>query len=213
MISRLSALILFMFTLPMMCSAQMPEHVNFSAGGGFTVPTGRAGDSLNTGWNVNFRGGINLTPQVLADLDFTYTNSRFNDATLARFDEPNGGLGIWSLTFNPVVRLASSSSKIQPYVTAGYGLYHLNFTLTRPTTVPTIFCDPFFGFCFPGSVGADQVVASNSTYKGGFNGGAGFDIPLGESRTKLFAEARYHRMFTTHGRDLTYIPVTFGLRW
>src|SRR6266699_3400057 len=27
---------------------------------------------------------------------------------------------------------------------------------------------------------------------------------------KLFAEARYHRMFTAHGRDFTFIPATFA---
>jgi hypothetical protein len=30
---------------------------------------------------------------------------------------------------------------------------------------------------------------------------------------RAFAEARYQRMFTTHGEDLTYVPVTFRLRW
>ena len=27
---------------------------------------------------------------------------------------------------------------------------------------------------------------------------------------KLFAGARYHRMFTAHGRDFTFIPATFA---
>ncbi len=213
MFIRVVAIIVFISTFGVISSAQSEDRLNFGGGAGFTVPTDRAGNRLNTGWNVNLRGGVNLTQQFLADLDFTYTNSRFNDTTLAEFNEPDGGLGIWSLTFNPVVRLAPHNSKIQPYITAGYGLYHLNFTLTRPTTVLTILCDPFFGFCFPGSAAADQVVASNSTYKGGVNAGGGIDIPIGESRMKLFAEARYHRMFTSHGSDLTYIPVTFGVRW
>lgn len=204
---------IFVILITALGFGQIREHINFSAGGGFTVPTDRAGNALNHGWNIDFRGGVNVTKHLSADLDFAYSNMRFNDATLARFAEPNGGIGIWSLTFNPVVRLAPAHSKIQPYVTAGYGLYHMNFTLTAPATVPGIFCDPFFGFCFPTTVGVDQVVASNSTYKGGFNAGGGFDIPLGQSKVKLFTEARYHRMFTTHNSDLTYIPVTFGLRW
>lgn len=203
----------FTAILTALSSAQISQRFNFSAGGGVTVPTDRAGRALNTGWNVNFRGGVNVSRYLLADLDFTYANMRFNDATLATFNEPNGGIGTWSLTFNPVVKLAPPHSKIQPYITAGYGLYHMNFTLTRPASVPTVFCDPFFGFCFPGTVGVDQVVASDSTYKGGFNAGAGFDIPLGQSRVKIFTEARYHRMFSTHNSDFTYIPVTFGLRW
>ncbi len=210
---RLSIFAVLTLLVSTFASAQMSNRFNFSAGGGFTVPTERFSNSVNTGWNVNFRGGVNINPEFLADLDFTYVNSRFNDATLAQFGEPDGGIGIWSLTFNPVVRLAPSSSPIRPYVTGGYGLYHLNFTLSRPTTVPTVFCGGFFGFCFPTTVGVDQTVASNSTYKGGFNAGAGFDISLGQHRAKLFTEARYHRMFTTHSGDISYIPVTFGLRW
>jgi len=212
MLHRLRMVVVVLVSLPVFATAQMREHVNFSAGGGFTVPTDRAAERVNTGWNVNFRGGVSIPNQLLADLDFTYVVHRLNDATLTELGEPDGGVGVWSLTFNPVVRLAPKSSRVQPYVTAGYGLYHLNFKLTEPTTVPTILCDPFFG-CFPGVVGVDQVVASNSTYKGGFNAGGGFDIPFGKSNMKLFTEARYHRMFTTQGRDITYIPVTFGIRW
>jgi hypothetical protein len=36
---------------------------------------------------------------------------------------------------------------------------------------------------------------------------------LGGRRMKIFSEARYQRMFTTRGSDLSYVPVTFGLRW
>jgi len=210
---RIATLALLLISFSSFALAQMPEHLNFSAGAGFTVPMERAADSLNTGWNINFRGGATVNQHLLADLDFTYTNSRFNDATLAHFGEPDGGVGIWSLTFNPVLRLAPEASKIQPYLTAGYGLYHMSFVVTRPSTVSTLFCDAFFGFCFPATVGVNQVVESNSTYKSGANGGLGFDFPLGQRRMKFFAEARYHRMFTTHGHDVTYVPVTFGLRW
>jgi hypothetical protein len=39
------------------------------------------------------------------------------------------------------------------------------------------------------------------------------EFRLGDSHLKAFAEARYSRMFTTHGNDMTYVPVTFGVRW
>ena len=210
---RTYLVVFILLSFARLASGQMYDRFNFSAGGGVTVPIERLSNSVNTGWNINFRGGLNINSALLADLDFTYANTRFNDSTLARFGEPDGGVGIWSLTFNPVVRLAPPSSRIRPYITGGYGLYHLNFVVTQPSTVQSVFCDPFFGFCFPAAVGVDQVVDSNNTYKAGFNAGVGFDIPLGERRMSLFTEARYHRMFTTHGRDITYIPVTFGLRW
>src|ERR1051325_10773010 len=73
--------------------------------------------------------------------------------------------------------------------------------------------NPFFGFCFPQTATVNEVVASSRTTKGGFNAGGGFNIPLGESRLKFFMEARYHRMFSSNGADLTYVPLTVGIRW
>jgi opacity protein-like surface antigen len=188
------------------------QHLNFSVGGGFTMPTERLGNAADIGWNVDLRGGLNITQNLAADLDFTYSNTNLNGATLAAFNEPDGGVGIWSLTFNPVLKLAPKESPIRPYITAGYGLYHRNLTLSQPNVVPVVQCDPFFGFCFGTNVGVDQVVAESSTLKSGFNAGGGLEMGSWRS-AKFFAEARYHRMFTTFGQDLSYVPVTFGIRW
>src|ERR1051325_8178299 len=78
MLHRLRMVVVVLVSLPVFAMAQMGEHVNFSAGGGFSVPTSRAGERVNTGWNVNFRGGVSITNQILADLDFTYVNHRLN---------------------------------------------------------------------------------------------------------------------------------------
>lgn len=96
---------------------------------------------------------------------------------------------------------------------AGPGLYYRNLSLTRPGAVNTLVCDPFFGVCYPAAVGVTQVVASSTTYKMGVNAGGGLEMRLGQSQAKVFGEARYSRMFTTHGSDITFVPVTFGVRW
>ena len=150
--------------------------LNFSGGAGFSVPIEGAGRDLNTGWNLGFRGGYNLSSHWAADLEFGYSHWGLNSAALARYGEPNGSSGIWSLTFNPVYHFAPHS-RMNPYVTSGFGLYHRNLTLTRAAVVNTLVCDFFFGFCFPTAVGVNQVVASSSTYKGGYNAGAGIEIP------------------------------------
>jgi opacity protein-like surface antigen len=110
-----------------------------------------------------------------------------------------------------MVRLAPRS-RLDAYILGGPGLYHRNLSLTQPATFSTIFCDPFFGFCYPAVAQGNQVVASFSTYKGGFQVGGGLEIRVGH-RMKAFAEARYNDMFTTRGPDLTFVPVTFGIRW
>ena len=101
-------------------------------------------------------------------------------------------------------------SRMQPRDTV---FNYRNLTLTQPGTTTVLACDTFFGYCFPATVGVNEVVASHSTLKSGFNVGGGVDFPLGDRKTKLFAEVRYHRMFTAYGPDFTFVPVTFGVRW
>lgn len=182
------------------------------AGAGFSLPAGNAGSDLNTGWNFDIRGGYIPGERVTLALDFNYNRWNLNSTALARYGEPNGYTTIWSLSFTPEIR-GPVYRRIDPYVFGGPGLYYRNLTLTTPMIVNTVVCDYFFGFCYPASVGVNQVVASSTTYKLGVNGGAGIDIHIGDGPWRLFGEARYSRMFTTKGSDLTFIPVTFGVRW
>jgi len=195
------------------------SHFELGAGAGFSSPQIRMGNNVDTGWNFDIRGGYraygssdNPSPQLVLDLDFNYNRWNLNRDILNRLGEPNGYNTIWSLSFTPVLR-GSPRWHVTPYALAGPGLYYRNLTLTQPALVNTFVCDSFFGFCFPATVGVNQVVASSTTYKMGFNGGAGIEFRLGQSNLKAFGEARYSRMFTTHGADLSFVPVTFGLRW
>jgi len=188
-------------------------HTNFSVGGGFTVPTAEAGSNLNTGWNIDIRGGLNITHNLLADLDFTYNQWGLTRSALASFGQPNGHADVWALTFDPIFKLAPAHSSVKPYVIAGAGLYHRGLQVSHPANVTTVFCDPFFGVCFPTVVSVDQVAASFSTYRPGFNVGGGLEFGLGSHGIKVFTEARYHQMLVNHGPDMKFVPVTFGFRW
>ena len=213
--SRFKALhipVLATLLLAMPAEGQSSHRFNFSGGGGVPLPTADASANFDTGWNLDFRGGFNVNRNLLADLDFSFNRWDLTNTALAHFGQPGGYGDVWSLSFTPMVRL-SPRSPIDAYIVGGPGLYHRGLTLTQPTTFQTVFCDPFFGFCFPAIVQANQVVASFSTYKAGFNAGGGLEFRLGAYGLKAFAEARYNQMFTTHGPDLTFVPVTFGLRW
>lgn len=188
------------------------SHIDLGVGGGFTEPTGRAGNNVNTGWNIDIRGGYRASSNLALDLDFNYNRWNLNGAALARYGEPGGYSTIWSASFTPVL-YGSPHWHISPYVLGGPGVYYRNLSLTQPALINSVFCDAFFGYCFPATVGVNQIVASSTTYKMGVNAGAGLETPLGHSPLKVFGEARYSRMFTTHGNDLTFVPVTFGLRW
>ncbi len=188
------------------------SHIDGSAGGGFTVPQGRAGNNLNSGWNMDFRGGYKPSAHLALDLDFNYNRWNLNGAALARYGEPGGYTTIWSASFLPVF-YGSPHLHVSPYVMAGPGIYYRNLSLTQPALINSYYCDPFFGFCYPATVGVNQVVASSTTYKMGMNGGVGLEVRMGATPLKVFGEARYSRMFTTHGSDIWFVPVTFGIRW
>lgn len=192
--------------------AQDYHRFNISAGAGVSVPTSDASANLNTGWNMNVRGGVNVTESFLADLDFTYNRWNLSALALARAGQPGGYADVWSFSFEPMIRLVPRSP-VDAYILAGAGIYHRGLTLTQPATFTQIVCDPFFGFCFPTLVQGNQVVASFQTYKPGFNAGGGLEFAIGHGGLKAFAEARYNEMFTTHGTNLSFVPVTFGIRW
>lgn len=188
------------------------SRVDVSFGAGFSVPEGNTGNDLDTAWNIDARGGYKPIPQLALDLDFNYNRWNLNGPTLARYGEPTGYTTIWSFSFLPVLR-GPSHWHLTPYVMGGPGLYYRNLSLLQPTLVNTIVCDPFFGFCYPAVVGVNQIVASATTYKLGITGGAGVETRVGERRVKLFGEARYSRMFGINGSDISFVPVTFGIRW
>jgi len=114
---------------------------------------------------------------------------RFSGSIGGGFTTPVYGTGQrWSLTLDPVIHFAASK-KFNPYIIGGGGLYHRTIDFTAPALANGFGFDPFFGI-YPGTIVANQILSSNTVNKPGFNAGAGFCIPLGSSKMKLFAEAR-----------------------
>jgi hypothetical protein len=64
-----------------------------------------------------------------------------------------------------------------------------------------------------GFSGPTELLASDTIYRPGVNGGAGFAFNVGyATNVKIFVEARYHHMFTP-GIGASFIPVTVGVRF
>jgi opacity protein-like surface antigen len=88
-------------------------------------------------------------------------------------------------TANAVYKFASSEgTRFRPYLIAGVGGYNSKAT------------------------GSDAL--EGSTTKFGINAGAGFDFKAGAAG--LFVEGRFHDVFTD-GDNLTFIPITLGIRF
>ena len=85
-LSRIPLLSIFLVFLITQCSAQDHPRFNISAGAGVSIPTSDASANLKTGWNFVVRGGVNVSRDLLADLDFSYNHFSLTNAALANSD-------------------------------------------------------------------------------------------------------------------------------
>jgi opacity protein-like surface antigen len=191
-----------------MCAQEVP-HFTFNAGAGFTTPVGNTGRHLDTGWNAGAGAGYNFNSYLGAVVQFQFNDFGINSSTLTNIGVPDGSVRLWSLTLDPVVHL-NPRGHFDVYAIGGGGLYHRTQEFTAPTVATVTGFDPFFGFV-PINVQANQVLASSTVNKPGFNVGMGFAMGT-KWKAKVFAEARYHRMFIGDYHT-DYVPVTFGVRF
>jgi hypothetical protein len=188
-------------------SAQEVTPFTFAFGAGYTNSLGSAGRYLDNGWDVQGGAGYNFNSHLTAMFDFNFTSMGINSATLSNLGAPDGDVHVMSFTIDPMVHVIRKGP-LDLYLVGGGGLYHRYDALTAPSVTFAPIVTPL-GF-FNAPVAGETVLSSYSINKPGFNAGAG--ISLGTRwNAKFYAEARYHRMFTSVPTD--YIPVTFGVRW
>jgi opacity protein-like surface antigen len=191
-------------------SAQETPPVAFNVGGGFTQTLGGTGQRLNNGWNFDGGLGYNVTPYVGFLGQFNFNQFDINSTTLNALGFPGGDVSLWSLTLNPIVH-TNPRGPVDLYFIGGGGLYHRRQEFTQPSSAVFTGFDPFFGL-YQVAVPATQVLTSYAVNKPGINGGIGLAFGT-RWHVKVYAEARYHRMFLGNDRHTDILPVTFGVRW
>ena len=190
-------------------SAQEFSRFTGDIGAGFTQPVGNTGRNLDEGWNVQGGFGMNFSPYLGAKIDLGFNSFGLSSYALNSVGAPNGDVHVLSATLDPVVHL-NPKGHLDMYLIGGGGVYHWYQEFTQPTVTTVTAFNPFFGF-FPVTVGANQVLGSYSVNKPGIDAGAGIAIGT-RFHGKIFAEARYNRIFFTNGHA-DFIPVSFGFRW
>jgi opacity protein-like surface antigen len=191
--------------------AQENHHFTFDFGAGFTTPVDRSGQFLDTGWNVQGGAGVNFAPWIGAKLQLDYNQMGINSTTLSNVGAPGGGVHIFSATVDPIIHL-NPKGHIDFYVIGGGGIYHHNQDFTASGVGTYTGCSPFLGYCYPIGVPETYILASYTIVKPGINAGAG--VAFGTKfHGKLFAEARWNRIFLTSGLHEDYLPVSFGFRY
>jgi len=198
-------LLIFMVVAVLPVSAQWRRFGHSSTrptgflGIGISTPTNPVATRLDAGWNL--AGGIGVTRgSVGIMVDGMFSDFGITHDALLRAGARRGSQKYWALTVDPIFHV-NERGPVDFYLTGGGGLYS-RITKFRASS---------------GLVGQDDtgydLISSDTIYKPGVNGGAGFSYSLGyRSNIKIFAEARYHRMFT-RGSGASLVPVTVGIRF
>jgi hypothetical protein len=196
------------------------HHWAFEAGGGFNAPQSTA---ITYGGNFTVGGGLNFNKHLSALVEYQYMDDKLPGYLIAETGANGGYAHIWSFTIAPVIDLFPKSTN-DIYVTGGGGFYRKVTSFTDPEE--TEYC--YYYYCGVGTENA--VVGHFSSNQGGFNIGAGYQHRMGglygDSRTKLFVEARYLDVLspasvsnpnglgtTAVAADTKLIPVTLGVRF
>ena len=192
-------------------SAQAMAGTRVGIAAGMSVPTGTFGNRVNSGPDIT--GSVEFQRHSIplgVRAELGYSNFGLTDSYLSRFSGANdGNASILSGTLNLVYDI-NRGGRVRPYLIGGAGMYRRHVEVDRPDGlgVATVF-DPFFGFVnevFP----TEAVERSRTQTKFGLNGGGGLALTMG--RTSLFAEARYHDMYTD-SRHTAMVPIRIGVQW
>jgi hypothetical protein len=168
-------------------------------GVGSSHPVNPLAARVDTGWNLTAGIGV-VTEYVGLMLDFTYNDFGINRRNLNRAQAEEGSQRYWAVTLNPIFHV-NQRGPVDFYVTAGGGIY------SQITELRSRFGDPF-----PGGFEHHDRIRRNTIYKPGVDGGVGFAYQIGFTGVRLFAEARFHHMFTD-GSGTSFVPVTVGVRF
>ena len=186
------------FALVSLPAMAQREWALFTAdvGGGFSAPVYRAGSQLDYGWNLNAGAGVRPIPYLGIKIDFGYNQFDFTRAGANNLGFPRAQDRIFSFTLDPIIHV-NPRGPVDFYLVGGGGVYHQTIDVHGP-----FFAGGGSPFFFDGS---------QSVVKPGVNGGAGFQFGVRHS-LKFYAEARYHNMYMS-GHDVSWVPVTFGVRF
>jgi len=215
---RLLAIVLLVFAAQAFSQStrdERPLRWHFDVGYSFT--TGTTSDYLDDGWTIG--GGLSWQPRqnvpitLLAEVNFSSFDATDNLIRLANLQENSvrideGDADLWSFNVNGVYKVPFSE-RVRGYFTAGIGEYHRKVEFSQTVLVSGFFCDPWWGFCYPGAFPGQAIVNETSTWRFAWNAGFGVEFPLDYGA--WFIDARYHRMETSEPTE--FVPIQVGFRF
>jgi opacity protein-like surface antigen len=207
-----SVAIALIFGLSLAAHAQEQEpRYTINAGGGYSPLLGQIHNRLSNGWHITAGAGFRAKSHFEITGQYSYNGFGVQSVVLGEAGVPAANSHLWSITADPKLRFRGGHH-LDPYLVGGVGYYRRTVNFTAPTVAAVTLYDPFFGFLFPALEPANVLLGSISRSGIGGNGGFGFDFRLGQSRGKLFVEARYEYA-ATGNLPTRMIPVTLGVSW
>ncbi|HEX5436535.1 MAG TPA: outer membrane beta-barrel protein [Gemmatimonadaceae bacterium] len=162
------------------------QPITYGGGVGISMPLGDFGDAFGTGFHI--QGLVGWQPANMKNISFR-GELMFHHFGADGFD---GHDNIIAVVPNIIYSFPTQTSKLKPYLIGGIGLYHSSVSET--VTV--------------GGLGSFSGSSSDTNF--GINVGAGIKYPLSSSRASLYAELRFHDIFTS-GSSSSMIPLTVGV--
>jgi opacity protein-like surface antigen len=185
--------------------------------GGVSFTSGTTGDYLESGWIVG--SGLKWTPRpdrrlaMVAELHYSHYNVTNDAIRLAnlqgdsvRIDDGYGE--VWGLNVNGIYQVPFSS-RANGYLTAGIGEYYRKIRMTQTVLAAGVYCDNWWGFCYPGVAPGEEVIAAESTTRFAWNVGFGIEFPVAYAGS-WFIDVRYQRIETP--KPTEFIPIQIGFR-
>jgi opacity protein-like surface antigen len=210
---------------PVVPSPSVPDEqafiprVGFNVGGGPSFPLADSADRFKTGGAFQLGVTYHFTNRLELQAEYLYSGHGIQSTVLDATDI-NGHhsmqYGDLNVVFN-VVR----PRPLGIYVVGGPGLYYRRVEITEFVGTAVVpYCDPWLYICYSDTVAVEEVLGTRSRTDFGLNAGLGVSLRLFDGPMSVYAEARYHYIFsgdidTPDGpKSATgqYLPVVFGLR-
>ena len=215
-ISLLSAVCI----IPMQAQHQDEEgKLNFSIGGGLSVPLNPTANYAGVGGNFIGGGGYNINQHnsIVGQFQWAGLPPSILSPALSAVAQLNGfsaSSNLYSMTADYKYR-SGLGKAFGFYVIAGGGWYYRHSSLSKSTFIPTAtVCAPVWGWygytCSNGYVNTVGFGAGTSAF--GANGGVGFTIGVKDTGWKFFIESRYNYA-ATRNIATQVAPVTFGFEY
>ena len=204
----------FFFAGALGAQPQWLDQFAFSVGGGLNEPFLTTRTNLAPGWNVQGGVGYNFTRHLAIMAEIEYDQFRINDKALNTLGTPqgypSGKLKNESVTVDPVWHFHPKGSW-DVYAIGGGGAFSRTQTLTRPTVATATGTNPFFGFNTPGYPSSETAL-DYIIHKPGLDVGFGISMQV-KWNVKMYAEAKYVRVFAGSLGHMDYLPISIGFRF